>query len=902
MATQRARAEPFPAHAAEVATSKRDLASWWKNFKRGDRKREDEKEPLPPQSGIFGVPLQTSIRYANVAISLYDAEGRSYIYGYVPIVVAKCGVFLKEKATDVEGIFRLSGSEKRIKELRNTFNSPDRYGKGLDWTGYTVHDAANILRRYFNQLPEPIIPLDFYDKFRDPLRNHQAQAVGEIDGQNPTVGEFEVSAAIRRYQQLITELPPLNRQLLLYILDLLAVFASKSDLNKMTTPNLSAIFQPGILSHPAHDMSPSEYRLSQDILIFLIEKQDHFLIGMQGTAADEKTVQEVESGPPTPSVKGSTPRHSKGGLIARSASNSSAGADSVRKFGGARRNVSVSSRHSRNSIVVASPVSPNFGTSTPTGGVHRANTVPTKKSPGLPSTAFGRDAASPSPNTVAKTQATLSPPQEHLSPMHPAPSGITPTFTEDTDTLPAPALQTQHAVTPVPISPETPSKDTHLHPPFSGSPSHPGEPSSRNHPAKSLTAMFKPSSSDPAKEPARRPNKLQKRRVAGSPSRSTNSSTQSLTSPNAVAVASTVASSDADPQSPLPPVQVLDRDSLHPSMLDVTPAKSAPKHGANLTISPTTSFRSHSTVTDHDEHEGAQEEPTTPGVAGEEERRRRRWRPFKSDKEREEERLHPSSPPRAGGMQQYPQQQPQQPLQSHPQPLQQHPQQPQQQPLSPSPYGVNPAAGWSGTSVHSNSAPAHPSPLTQPPATVPRPDPPVAAQPAPAPNVAGDASSTALISLVPGPDTLLPAPESESAVGSAPAPAVDVAAPFQPPTTAPPTDLNPPPNTLSDHPPPDPRPTDPKDESSRDGEKGDKRGPLGWMRGKLAEHKERQADRARAKSPEGQRGESIASGSGSGSGEAEGMGVGGSMQSLGGVVEEGGRSGSVGRGEGVKGL
>jgi len=48
-------------------------------------------------TGIFGVPLQDSIRYANVAISLFNDEGQSYIYGYVPIVVAKCGVFLKEK-------------------------------------------------------------------------------------------------------------------------------------------------------------------------------------------------------------------------------------------------------------------------------------------------------------------------------------------------------------------------------------------------------------------------------------------------------------------------------------------------------------------------------------------------------------------------------------------------------------------------------------------------------------------------------------------------------------------------------------------------------------------------------------------------------------------------------------
>lgn len=50
-------------------------------------------------SGIFGVPLNVSIKYANVAISLAGEDGSSFIYGYVPIVVAKCGVFLKENGS-----------------------------------------------------------------------------------------------------------------------------------------------------------------------------------------------------------------------------------------------------------------------------------------------------------------------------------------------------------------------------------------------------------------------------------------------------------------------------------------------------------------------------------------------------------------------------------------------------------------------------------------------------------------------------------------------------------------------------------------------------------------------------------------------------------------------------------
>lgn len=206
----------------------------------------------------------------------------------------------------MEGIFRLAGSTKRIKELRAQFDAPPRWGEGLDWSGYTVHDAANTLRQYFNQLPEPIVPLQCYDAFRAPLKGHQAEAVGLIPGQAPSIGGFNPDATVQIYQALIQELPSLNRQLLLYILDLLAVFAAKSDVNMMTTSNLAAIFQPGILSHPQHDLSPADYRLSQDVLIFLIDNQDHFLIGMGGTAVDEGTLKHVESGLSTPQTKSPT--------------------------------------------------------------------------------------------------------------------------------------------------------------------------------------------------------------------------------------------------------------------------------------------------------------------------------------------------------------------------------------------------------------------------------------------------------------------------------------------------------------------------------------------------------------------------------------------------------------------
>lgn len=219
------------------------------------------------------------------------------MYGYLPVIVAECGVFLSEKATEVRDIFKLNGSAERVKKLQTIFDSPERYGKGIDWTGYTVHDAANVLLHYLNQLPQPIVPLDLYDRFRDPLRSHQAQALGHMEAQDLDTGGFDVKKTIRTYHRLITKMPRLNRQLLLYILDLLSVFVSKSDLNRMTSANLAVVFQPGLISHPKHDTSPSECRLSQGVLIFLIENQDNILMRMTGaTVADEKIVKEVQKG------------------------------------------------------------------------------------------------------------------------------------------------------------------------------------------------------------------------------------------------------------------------------------------------------------------------------------------------------------------------------------------------------------------------------------------------------------------------------------------------------------------------------------------------------------------------------------------------------------------------------
>ncbi|GMM49282.1 GTPase-activating protein [Starmerella bacillaris] len=421
-------------------------------------------QPDPSGSPIFGAPLSTSIQYAGVNISVTNQNGEDVIYGRIPIVVAKCAAFLKHDATEVEGIFRIPGSIKRIRTLQQAFSQPPTFGREQQWDEYTVHDASNLLKRFLATLPDTLIPASMYQKFREPMLgefkriadylNTQAitgpkstavsecgessrtaspsgdnssqlgSAIGSslsspmksvltpqvsnsgttaadsefsddnkeqptalcpqtpssfhstvthfgsvpptphvAEGDRRSFQQFDADATLTGsqassvndshsisnsysnsisnsslesdfeppkpyeivttspktptssnshsqansinapvlikpppeemikecidiYETLIQALPEDSSNLLVYILDLLSIFSSASDVNKMTASNLAAIFQPSILTIPEHDMDINEYRISQLVIMFLIENSAILLKRIQVQAID----------------------------------------------------------------------------------------------------------------------------------------------------------------------------------------------------------------------------------------------------------------------------------------------------------------------------------------------------------------------------------------------------------------------------------------------------------------------------------------------------------------------------------------------------------------------------------------------------------------------------------------
>ncbi len=290
---------------SQEAKAKGSRRQWLKNFLQRPQwtvDSEQDKRPLSEQPGetpeilqIFGVSLEQSITYANTAIKLSDESDELYTYGYITIVIGKTALFLKREGrlqvsilpfmaqpktdrvlvflflgTQAECIFARNGNAARMMYLQRRFDTPSGYGRGLVWDGYTVHDAAGIMLRYLKSLPDPLIPCEYYLRF-------VALAAPGIEKSLDGFDRDATAYALGNVREFLKDLPPLNRTLLVYLVDFLAIFAGEENDNKMNAHSLVSMFQPSILSGPPGSMDANAHRVAARVVVFLIENSDHLI-------------------------------------------------------------------------------------------------------------------------------------------------------------------------------------------------------------------------------------------------------------------------------------------------------------------------------------------------------------------------------------------------------------------------------------------------------------------------------------------------------------------------------------------------------------------------------------------------------------------------------------------------
>ncbi|TDZ58333.1 putative Rho-type GTPase-activating protein 2 [Colletotrichum trifolii] len=178
----------------------------------------------PPQGGYqgpvrqaFGAPLAEAVRYSHP----------TDVNVPLPAVVYRCIQYLDAKnAILEEGIFRLSGSNIVIKQLRERFNTVGDVNLVTDETYYDIHAVASLLKLYLRELPTTILTRDLHLQFL---------AVTEMSG---------LKEKIVALSELVKRLPQANATLLKYLIAFLIKIINNADMNKMTVRNVGIVFSP----------------------------------------------------------------------------------------------------------------------------------------------------------------------------------------------------------------------------------------------------------------------------------------------------------------------------------------------------------------------------------------------------------------------------------------------------------------------------------------------------------------------------------------------------------------------------------------------------------------------------------------------------------------------------------
>ncbi|KAL1877343.1 hypothetical protein VTK73DRAFT_8716 [Phialemonium thermophilum] len=170
-----------------------------------------------PVRQVFGASLAEAVKY-NAPVDVKVP---------LPAVVYRCIQYLDAKnAVFEEGIFRLSGSNVVIKQLRERFNNESDVNLLTDEQYYDIHAVASLLKLYLRELPTTILTRDLHLEFL---------SVTEMPDHKEKIAALA---------ELAERLPQANATLLKYLIAFLIKIINHQDTNKMTVRNVGIVFSP----------------------------------------------------------------------------------------------------------------------------------------------------------------------------------------------------------------------------------------------------------------------------------------------------------------------------------------------------------------------------------------------------------------------------------------------------------------------------------------------------------------------------------------------------------------------------------------------------------------------------------------------------------------------------------
>ncbi|XP_065054035.1 rac GTPase-activating protein 1-like isoform X2 [Rhopilema esculentum] len=159
----------------------------------------------------------------------------------IPFLVVRCIQNIESRGLDECGIYRVSGAEKEVKELRDKFIR----GKSPDLSKYRdIHVICGTLKDFLRSLTEPLVTFALHEAFSDAA----------------TSSDVSDSAMF----QCVSELPPANRDTLAYLMVHLQKVA-QSPACQMPITNLAKVLGPTIVGH--RSCNPTHLEMFEDLKV-----------------------------------------------------------------------------------------------------------------------------------------------------------------------------------------------------------------------------------------------------------------------------------------------------------------------------------------------------------------------------------------------------------------------------------------------------------------------------------------------------------------------------------------------------------------------------------------------------------------------------------------------------------
>ncbi|XP_060034729.1 SLIT-ROBO Rho GTPase-activating protein 2 isoform X2 [Erinaceus europaeus] len=176
----------------------------------------------------------------------------------IPLVVESCIRFISRHGLQHEGIFRVSGSQVEVNDIKNAFERGEDPLAG-DQNDHDMDSIAGVLKLYFRGLEQPLFPKDIF---------HDLMACVTMDNLQ------ERALHIRK---ILLALPKTTLIIMRYLFAFLNHLSQFSEENMMDPYNLAICFGPSLMSVPeGHDQVSCQAHVNELIKTIIIQHENIF--------------------------------------------------------------------------------------------------------------------------------------------------------------------------------------------------------------------------------------------------------------------------------------------------------------------------------------------------------------------------------------------------------------------------------------------------------------------------------------------------------------------------------------------------------------------------------------------------------------------------------------------------